>query len=368
MMMLRHNLLHAGVALLTCLLPNQVKAQDYSNYVLTETLISNTQGKIQEYQFYDGLGRESVKAENGFNSYGLFQLTLKEFSGENRLRRTWLPVVGGYTAGTPTKSWFDERYSHQYSDGQTFESYDYDALGRLERQYKAGTPWKDKPATVSYVTNVANDVKYYIIVNKDDATTIIYDNYYDAGKLSGKRETDEDGCSVTTYADVFGKKIMERRGDGNDTYYVYDDLDRLNYVLTPEYQHSMDLDKHAYQYYYDMNGNLLKKKLPGCEPIEYLYDNFDRCVSVQDGEMRKNGLYRFMLYDNMGRLVVQGLSTSKPDNTVNGTVRYSCGSGGIGGTDYEVLANADLKLTIKNIEIINYYDNYTFFDGCSEDS
>ena len=73
-----------------------------------------------------------------------------------------------------------------------------------------------------------------------------------------------------------GQKIVERKGNGNDTHYVYDDLGRLNFVLMPGYKGNNNLDKYAYQYRYSLDGNLIYKKLPGCAPIEYVYDKNDR--------------------------------------------------------------------------------------------
>ncbi|MDO4368711.1 MAG: hypothetical protein Q4C26_08485, partial [Bacteroidales bacterium] len=45
--------------------------------------------------------------------------------------------------------------------------------------------------------------------------------------------TDEDGKVFTTYKDVAGRLIMEKRGTDNKTYYVYDDRGFLSWVITP---------------------------------------------------------------------------------------------------------------------------------------
>ncbi|MCR5270737.1 MAG: hypothetical protein K6D91_06935 [Prevotella sp.] len=253
--------------------------------------------------------------------------------------------------------------SVQYSDDGAFENYEYDALGRLRKQNKAGSAWKATPSMVSYVTNTVNDgIKRYTITSS--APMALSENaYYDIGALYGKRYTDEDGLIETTYTDVFGKKNLERRGLNNDTYYVYDDFDRLRFVLMPEYQHNKDLDKNAYQYSYDPAGNVIMKKLPGCNPVEYIYDCNDRCISIQDGELREKGLYRFKLYDCLGRLVIQGLSRKKPQYIDRSMVVYSCGSKGFEGSDYRTQDGSSLGLSIAEIELINYYDDYGFLSG-----
>ena len=88
--------------------------------------------------------------------------------------------------------------------------------------------------------------------------------------------TNEDGVRVTTYSDVTGKKILERRGSSNDTYYVYDRYDRLAYVLMPEYQNENDLDlleKRAFLYEYDAKGNNTIKKSPDVLQLNIVMTN-----------------------------------------------------------------------------------------------
>lgn len=51
---------------------------------------------------------------------------------------------------------------------------------------------------------------------------------------------------------------MERRGKC-DTYYVYNKLGQLTYVLSPKYQMTKDLAGLAYQYEYDNYNNVIKK-------------------------------------------------------------------------------------------------------------
>ena len=45
-----------------------------------------------------------------------------------------------------------------------------------------------------------------------------------------------------------------RIGDSNDTYYIYDDLGLLRFVLSPSYQEEANLEKYGYEYRYDQRG------------------------------------------------------------------------------------------------------------------
>ena len=368
--------------------PASIRGQGNANYVLSETQLSSIASrKIKEYIFFDGLGRETLKATNGISSNGKFTYSYREITGEQMVTRNWLPVTGNLAVANLGIDAIIQMSSAQYYDNYAFEDSEYDAAGRLKRQHKAGQAWKTAPVMASYVTNVENDVIKYSVTSPEDPV-LDYDGYYNTGTLSGECVVNEDGVAVTTFTDAFGRKILERRGTGNDTYFVYDNFGRLTFVLLSDYPNTMDLDTDAYQYRYDLNGNMLMKKLPGCAPIEYIYDPDDHCISVQDGELRKKGLYRFSLYDCLGRLAVQGLSSTKPDKNCRGTVIYECGADDIENTDYRMPEGFHLKtplgsvvlppildepelycnslnITIEAVEIVNYYDKYSFLDGAS---
>ncbi len=99
-------------------------------------------------------------------------------------------------------------------------------------------------------------------------------------------------------------------GDSIDTYFVYNDLGQLRFVLSPEYQNNGKKAIFGYEYRYDDRGNIVKKFLPQCGYIQYWYDNDNRLIYMQDGRMREKGLYRFYLYDKLSRIVVEGTCTS----------------------------------------------------------
>lgn len=58
-----------------------------------------------------------------------------------------------------------------------------------------------------------------------------------SGALMGLRHVDEDGKSVTVFTNLMGAKVLKRQvisyGVFADTYYVYDDLGQLRFVLPP---------------------------------------------------------------------------------------------------------------------------------------
>ena len=353
--------MNLAVTIVLSVLCSYSNAQVRGNYVKTETYLSASQ-KIQSYKFYDGLGRDIVMATNSISSNGNFSISLKEIEGENLVSKKWLPVVGNSQISDITKNAISQAASVQYSDGKAYEESEYDALGRKIHEKKAGNEWKNRSAKTTYITNGVNDVKKYTIASFG-ATTPSEDGYYKAGTLSGTTTVTEDGATTTVFKDVFGNKILERKGVNNDTYIVYDSFGRVALVLMPEYQTNKNLEKFSYRYIYDLRGNNTEKYLPGGVVIKYQYDANNRCVSMQDGELKKQGLYRFMLYDNLGRLVVQGLSSTLPSNSSWATANFSMDTGSLAYTNYVISDGTSHNITVKSIEKINYYDDYRFLSG-----
>ena len=80
------------------------------------------------------------------------------------------------------------------------------------------------------------------------------------------KRIDEDQHVSYTFTDKQGHILLERQMQGSeqhDTYYVYNDLDNLCFVLQPMYQSSANLDQYAFQYKYDGRNRCIWKKLPG---------------------------------------------------------------------------------------------------------
>ena len=144
-----------------------------------------------------------------------------------------------------------------------------------------------------------------------------------------------------------------------------DSLSNLCFALPPEYQNSKNLTGLCYEYRYDGRHRCTWKRLPGCEPVEYWYDRGDRIVCFRDGELRADGLFRFFLYDKLGRLSVQGLCTScaTGENDIP-VVSYTPVFSGFCNSLYQIPGGKTQPQNAQ-LEIVNYYDNYSFlnFDG-----
>ena len=80
----------------------------------------------------------------------------------------------------------------------------------------------------------------------------------------------------------------------------------------------------GYEYRYDKRGNIVKKILPQCQYTQYWYDHGDKVIFMQDANLRTKNKYRFMLYDRLGRLCVQGLCDGFDHsiNVSNGNIEH----------------------------------------------
>lgn len=314
--------------------------------------------------YHDGIGRMYLMATNGKNTEGNYIYTLTEFDRQGCPSVAWLPVKGTTSAAelhTDSIAWLS---NHTYGDRHAYTTLHHNALGRTTFSQTAGDAWyaAAKGKATEYVTNGNRDVRRYDAPLTENS--LLKCGYYEPGTLLGTKTTDEDGHTLTVYSDKLGRKVLERRGKDNDTYFVYDDLGQLRFVLSPEYQKAGYKEKYAYEYRYDQYGHLAKKILPQCEPTQFWHDRAGRTVFSQDGLLRAKGRYRFHLYDPQGRLALEGTCASC-NRSLKGALAHptaTYGSGaGIAGSGYTL--NCDLQLADVRLETVNYYDTYDFEHG-----
>lgn len=348
---------------------NQAVAQSppAENYVRTERKTSASGNSVTTYRYFDSFGRETLNATNEVNTSGKFVYSLKEVTPEGYVERSWLPVVGTCVAKNLSVSDVEGLSSSLYNDNSGYDTSEYDPLGRPLTKQRSGSLWKQHPAKIIYSANSSGQVKLYRIGTSQNSFPA-QNGFYTAGTLRSTTTVDEDGKSITVFTDRDGKTILERRDTDNDTYFIYDDFNRLRVVLTPKYQSDPNLGRNAYQYAYDIVGNLISKSVPGCEPERFWYDRHNRCIAEQDGEMEgSNYLFRFTLYDPLGRPALRGLTRTHPDNIKIGFVKFSSDTEGVGNSGYVALSDSCFNIDVESLESVTYYDNYDFLQGGAGD-
>lgn len=121
--------------------------------------------------------------------------------------------------------------------------------------------------------------------------------------------TDPDNRVSISYKDMRGRLVLSRRNDTGsapniDTYYDYDDKDRLRTVYPPAT--SISTDSLIYEYVYDDRDNIIFKKIPDQDGMHYLYNNRNLLTFSQDGNMLANNHWLHTKYDTYGRPVSTG--------------------------------------------------------------
>ena len=296
------------------------------NSILTvELLDGQATDSIKAVQYFDGLGRLEESVTGGASPVGSYLHNRNVYDALGREIQEWLPVASGTINMLGKQTFINESYSW-YADSISCINKRYDGLGRVVEYNRPGTAWKDRPQVTAYTTNAGNEVKRYAV----EGDVPVLKGYYPSGTLSLTTTFDEELKTVSIYRDLLGNTILERRADSLDTYYVYDELGRLRFVLPPMYQEDPDLDLFAYRYTYDTEGRMVTSKLPGCQPVQYWYDARDRVTRMQDGELSSQGRYRVYGYDALGRLTSQSIAFA------NGSIEHD--------------------------EVVNHYDTYAFLD------
>jgi RHS repeat-associated protein len=150
---------------------------------------------------------------------------------------------------------------------------------------------------------------------------------------------------------------------------VYDDFGKLRFALSPmasaalteNSTWNMDnqtLKDFAYIYKYDGRLRCTWKKIPGCDPIYYVYDKADRLILSQDGEQRKTGSWAFNKYDALGRVVITGVHTSgrSHESWINlcKDLVVTESKGGNYGYTWDSLPEIPFTGTL----LVNHYDDY----------
>ena len=350
---------------MTCFAP--VNAQDNAGSdIISRTMLSADGKKMIEQRVFDnGLG-DIVQEIQSYPGSTLKSVIIgHEYDELRRKTKTWLPVTSssGSNFVNNISALADSQYGQK---SKAFSLTEYDGFLQLQpsAQYKAGAKWQDNKKKVSVTYSDTTLVGLYI-----DNDEVVYKRPNSVYLCT--RTIDEDGCLNAEYTDFSGRLVINETSQGM-TYYVYNAYGDISHVIPPtlskyiisnysksEIEDTDDMmQKYAYIYHYDNQRHCTYKKLPGCEPIRYVYDKAGRVAYMKDPAL--GGRSRFYLYDNFGRLCVQGTcSGGDQSKSILSATSY------VSGTDNGICKSGyTVPYTINDpkLEIVNYYDNYDFKD------
>jgi len=404
------------------------------NYVITQTprlsgmmtdsaLSSNQTDKTKvqtSIQYVDGLGRpiQTVQRQASPLGYDLVQpQSYDQYGRETTKYLPYAPQAG--TAGDYNPNALKGDQAAFYASPPSGSGVsaitnpssqmglDNSPLNRPVEQGAPGLPWQLSTSnieggghTVKMVYTVNNATafttdsvngkqaaNYYCTINSSGSRTLVANGYYAAGTLNVTISKDENwvsgrGGTVEEYKDIDGQVILKRQYNYTtslqvlSTYYIYDDLGKLAFVLTPASGadaagtiSQTTLNNLCYQYQYDERGRPTQKKIPGKGWEFTVYNVMDQPVATQDSLQRFNKQWIFTKYDAMGRAVQTGVWNNGGTAVTRASLQTTLN--GINTNLYEATVNSGNGYTnvawptsnVVSTLSLDYYDTYANIPG-----
>ena len=366
--------------IITCGMTIAAYAQSSSHSYVKSRIMTNASAStwLDHIDYDNGLGDLYQQVDVNITPGGNSLVTLHEYDGHRRPYRTWLPAsFSGNSIQSVSSVKSGSQSLNSDTKPYTQEEYEPSPLNRLSKEYLPGANWQNnnKYRSMTRKVNSGNSVDNALGLTMLGNT--LYFQYNPSTIYYVESVSDEDGRKTITFTDRNGKVAVVRNAVGSNyltTYYVYNDCGDLRYVLPPEaayyYENnnSMGPDyndnntaRYGYEYRYDSRHNCIFKRLPGCDPVYYVYDKAGRCILSQDGVQRANGKWTFYIPDVFGRTVLTGICsnsityTSEPLKNVVVTAYRSNSSGNTLG--YMI---TNFTPSQSSAYSANYYDNYSF--------
>ena len=288
-----------------------------NNIDTTIQVANDSTQPIIKRTFYDAMYRPTLTYLYNYTPNHQNLVTLNEYDDYARLSKEWLPTA--VSSNSLTINSFKNNATQFYSgESRPFVEHVYSTItwnngitkNELVGTQKAGADMGIHKVGFFSRGNDSTEVRLFKVTSEG---LLESNGFYYATALLVTQTTDEDDKSKTKYTNLHDQVVMEKM-DNAITYYVYNDLNQLCYVLPPlavsqlgegEYNEDNDvLKKYAYVYKYDKRGNQIYKRLPGCEPIRMVYDKSNALVLSQTGNQRARGTYWTVYkYDSLRRLI-----------------------------------------------------------------
>ena len=302
----------------------------------TQITTSSASDAVQQTQYLDGLGQPVQMVSRAVSPNGKDMVAPSIYDAFGREVVKYLSYTSTTSDGSFQTNPFNSQSAfmqQQYgSQGEQFfyslTNFEASPLNRPDSSLAAGNSWvgSGRSIQVSSEFNSAGEVRIWTIARMHAALPSS-DGYYTAGQLSRAVTTDENGKRIVEYKDKEGAVILKKVELANNasigshtgwlcTYYIYDDLGRLRFVLSPKAAEqvlgtgvvSSDIaDGLCFRYEYDYKNRMINKKAPGAAETWMVYDARDRMAFAQDGNMHAKNWWMATLYDVLNRPVLTGI-------------------------------------------------------------
>lgn len=393
---------------------NYVYTRTYQTEQAAPAFFTEDDDLIQGITFFDGLGRalQQTAIDQSPNKKDI--VSQMEYDSFGRMPSEYLPYattgtdLGTYRtdAVTQTLSYYNIPKYENTQNPFSEKAFEPSPLNRVTKQAAPGNDWamgQGHEIEMAYGTNTSSDAVREFRVNLTTVGNTYFPTLiengtnaeYADGELYKNTTFDEnhDGSasklhSTEEFTDKYGRIVLKRTyadrssfGGGteeaHDTYYVYDDLGNLSYVLPPGMDASTAtltninnaMDELGYRYVYDHRNRLVEKQLPGKQKEYIVYNTLDQPIMTQDANQRSINEWLFTKYDAFGRVAYTGKAVDsryRPDiqsevDTLTTLlwVAQDTNATSFGGTDVYYDSGAyPTTATMTEVLTINYYDTY----------
>jgi RHS repeat-associated protein len=284
------------------------------------TVANSTLNVVESKQYVDGLGRPIQTVKKGWAPNLKDVVSAVQYDNQSRIVKQYTPYEGATNSGAFTP----------IPGTQKFTALTYEA-SPLNRPLTSTPPdWYATSST--YSTNVANEVGY-----SDGSSPT---SYYPANTLTKSVVTTPQSATVNietiTFKDKKGRLLLSRKKSGAntaDTYYIYDNKDRLKTVYPP----GVSVASSATQYFaytYDASDRMITKRVPDINgSINMRYNDRDQLVYVQDPRLSAgfspdgsatipSNSWLATQYDDFGRPIKTGITYSSTSPNANVTPTF----------------------------------------------
>ncbi|SKA40026.1 RHS repeat-associated core domain-containing protein [Chitinophaga eiseniae] len=319
----------------------------------------------QTTQYFDGLGRLLQTVAKGMSDSGKDIVSPVVYDAFGREQYKYLPYRDMASDGKFKTSPFSVQQQFYQSSGNypgekifySQTAFEASPLNRVLKTYAPGNSWATRPVSQQYLVNTAQDSVR--IWNVAVTGLPVSPGIYAAGQLLKNVVIDEDGGQVVEYKDKSGQVVLKKvrlLPTANAahmgwlcTYYVYDDLNNLRFVIPPlgvekitsSWNVATVANGLCFQYTYDGRNRMITKKVPGAGAVEMVYDVRDRLAFARDSNQRAQNQWLATFYDQLNRpvetaLYSRNISREALQTQLNGAVNNS------GTSSYTFPGTADL--------------------------
>jgi RHS repeat-associated protein len=265
-------------------------------------------------------GKDLISGTSVYDTYG-------------RAYKSFLPVEsphqdGRYISPTVVESTAIAFYTDSVAYSEVI--YENSPMSRPIKSFGVGKAWRtnNKFTESKYETAGTGITRFYAYYNANAG----YTSTYNGNQLAKKTLVDERGSIVIEYTNKSGNVVrrdvqvdlsapssrLAASGGFLTTAYVYDETERLRYILPPKAYDTLStmtvftetgniFNELVYAYHYDGRNRVYESHSPGIGWSRVIYNRLNQAVMSQDDdELAKNNTWNYVQTDGQGRTVRTG--------------------------------------------------------------